>query len=245
MFLKWACNGRDSEKMTHTWRPGYIFGHTYEQQGISCSMWTPDENIMENSIRLKICHCAWYVCVYAYVYRRSGAPSHKLASVHLYKIKSTSAGSHSDKINRIWRFLRCRQMLAPVPPEHFPSPPNYIQYHLSLKMPSPPTPHKTCTYPSCPQQDPFSLLIWFLILLLWGSVIRRTWVRLKACFMLYWSQLARSTHFHLSRQMTINAGIMHAVRLAGTAHFLSKSLRERQVFLAFSKCNVYKNVIFP
>lgn len=136
------------------------------------------------------------VCVYACVYSLAGVRLDKLAGVRLCKIKYTSAGSHSDKINRTWHFFRWRQMLAPVPSEHFPSPlsSNQIIFHLSLRIFFP-------TYPASPQQDLFSLLIWFLILLLQGSVIRRAWIRLKACFMPHWSQLAQSSDFHLSWQM--------------------------------------------
>lgn len=156
------------------------------------------------------------VCVYACVCVNSltGSHSHKLAGVHLCKIKYTSAGSHSDKINRTWHFLRWRQMLAPVPWEHFPSPPssNQIIFYLSLRIFFP-------TYCTCPQQDLFSLLIWFLILLFQGSVIRRARVRLKACFMPHWSQLAQSADFHLSRQMTTTADRPYAGYVGGRAGF--------------------------
>lgn len=147
-----------------------------------------------------------HVYVYACVYNLSGVHSHNLAGVHLCNIKSTSAGSHSDKTNRTWHFLRWRQMLAPVPLEHFPSRLSSIQITFQFSLRIFPR-HLPCL---CPQQDLLSPLIWFLILLLQGSVIRRAWVRLKACFMPYWSQLATSTHFHLSRQMTINGDIMYA-----------------------------------
>ena len=45
---------------------------------------------------------ALHMCPYVYVcvYSLSGVHSRKFAGVHLCKIKSTSAGSHSDKINR-------------------------------------------------------------------------------------------------------------------------------------------------
>lgn len=152
------------------------------------------------------------VCMYMHAcVCLTGVRSHNLAGVRLCKIKSTSAGSHSDKINRIWHFLRWRQMLAPLPSEHFPLSsvlhPNYISSHFEDIFPPP------LTLPG-PQQDPSSPLIWFLILLLQGSVMRTAPVTLEACFMPYWGQLARSTHFHLSRQMTINADVMHACLLS-------------------------------
>lgn len=74
-----------------------------------------------------ICWCV-YMCVWC-------APTQVSRRV-LCKIKSTSAGSHSDKINRTWHILRCRQMLALLPSEHFPSPLSSIQitFHLSLRI---------------------------------------------------------------------------------------------------------------
>lgn len=126
---------------------------------------------------------------------------HNLAAVRLCNIKSTSAGSRSDKTNRPWHFHVGRQMPAPPPPalaspqNAMPTPlspylsssllPNYILFHFEdVFLPT------TC--PACPQPDLSSPLIWSLILLLPGRVIRGAWLRLKACFMPYWSQLAPS-----------------------------------------------------
>lgn len=150
-----------------------------------------------------------HVYAYACVYNLSCAHSHNLAGVHLCIIKSTSAGSYSDKTNRSWHFLRWRQMLAPVPWEHFPSPLSSVQitFHFSLRifpqhLPCLPTARPVITINLIPD-----------IVITW----QRAWVTLKACFMPYWSQLAQSTHFHLSRQMTINADIMYA-----DSHWYSK-----------------------
>lgn len=83
-----------------------------------------------------------------------------------------------------------------------------------------PPPH-THTLPCPPKARPVLNINLISDTVITGCVIRRTWVRLKACFMPYWSQLAPSTHFHLSRQMTINADIMYAGHLAGTADLVS------------------------
>lgn len=71
--------------------------------------------------------------------------------------------------------------LLQFPLRTFPSPPFSIQITFLFGLRIFPL-----TYPACPQQDLFSPFIWFLILLLQSSVIRRARVRLKACFMPYW-----------------------------------------------------------
>lgn len=91
-----------------------------------------------------------YTHIYMHVCILSGVHSGNLAGVHLCKIKSMSAGSHSDKINRTWHFLRRRQMLAPLPSEHFPSlrrPPPKLHFVLVwgyFPPLTPPAPSQRC-----------------------------------------------------------------------------------------------------